>query len=476
MYNYTTLRKVMEKRVHNYRIVKTITSLYLIPFLYLAIYSILSPHFSDQTLRFASVFFGVLCFFFLLKIAYIGYQNTPPCSKYEKFLSMFLILTTLLIPFGDYVLIPVVFIVLISFLQKNFRNIFFAKPTLSESLWITFCLFCAISSFFIYPVDKISSIGMSVVFIFYIILYQVAKNIAIPKKTWNLIKTLFMWTFIISTSFALFHLFLDRPINIIGIQISSNGHPGLASIISPWPSNASGYLCISLCLLCAIFFHTVSHQEKKLAICGIAIALLAITETETRMALLFIFGMLLPFVILYPLQKFRYLRFTLLLIPFILAIFSIQTSKKWQDTIANPKAQTTIHNRLDQYKFALKLISSQNIWLGCGLMNFRNLYKQEKARQDNNSVSEEIQFIHNIYLAVLTETGIVGFILFISVFLSMIKVLWKHRSSFSAFFGLCFLSAIALVNLVDSWIFVLRFSILLFIIFGRIFYYIEESK
>lgn len=95
------------------------------------------------------------------------------------------------------------------------------------------------------------------------------------------------------------------------------------------------------------------------------------------------------------------------------------SSTFYQSRLAN---MTTIYARIATYKSALKMISN-NILVGVGYGAYTEAYERkiQDYQQFHNGVVS-VRQPHNTYLAVLAETGIIGFIPFLSFFICIISV------------------------------------------------------
>lgn len=445
-----------------------ISLLYSCPFLFLAIIMNFNLFSINNIINIpSSIFLTILTITFFSIIA-IVYQQTKTLPKQQQILSLFLILTVLFSPFGDYILVPLVGVVICLFFDQYFRDNIFKKFDLLGLLWLLLVGICLISATFAI-MNKFSAVGMSLAFLMYGILFKIGRYTKLPNILVKDLILLFSAILIITLLFSLYHLFYGKEITIGLIRLYPNGSPGLASIFSNWPANTAGFLVMSFSILS---YHIVlpqySIKQRSLLILGALIVLIGILFTETRMALLFLAGFGGLFLILYPFQLFKKVRFLLLLAPILIMPLLIQYSSKWQETLSNPLQQTTIADRLHQYQYGIKIWQDNHQLLGVGLMNFSPSYNQygdpliKKLQPGHGTIA----FLHNIYLSMLVETGILGFSLFLVILILLFMKFWHYKQKLCAFFGIYFLTGLLCVGLVDNWLFVLRFSIMLFPILG----------
>ena len=115
---------------------------------------------------------------------------------------------------------------------------------------------------------------------------------------------------------------------------------------------------------------------------------------------------------------------------------------------------------------------------GVGVKNFRNFCSDEKYEVSSLSCSTHP---HNIYIQILSETGLFGFLFIISIFFTFIFYLIKHLilkiNSKVLFtdFEICILSGIAIYlwpivptgNVFNNWLNIIMILNLPFLIWSR---------
>jgi O-antigen ligase len=88
--------------------------------------------------------------------------------------------------------------------------------------------------------------------------------------------------------------------------------------------------------------------------------------------------------------------------------------------------------RNDLWKVAWKIFNN-NHWIGIGLSNFQAVEPSYVLRSGEltrvDLVAETPHLVHNLYLQLLTETGVIGFVLFLAVAIGSIRACWMaaHR-------------------------------------------------
>ena len=131
------------------------------------------------------------------------------------------------------------------------------------------------------------------------------------------------------------------------------------------------------------------------------------------------------------------------------------------------------HHYISAYKMFL-----DNKLLGVGVKNFRNLCKDEKYKISKYSCTSHP---HNTYMQILSETGIIGFIFLLTVFIYFCKKLLEHTQLrikgkyYFNDFEICILSGVAIYlwpivptgNVFNNWLTIVMLLNLPFLIWSR---------
>ncbi len=441
---------------------KTILS-YSTIFLYL-FFCIISNNTQTNSFVFSTIFVAMLsaCGYFLHKL----FKDSEDCALY-----VCLGFVALLYPFRSIAIVPMLISVTILFRNPEFRNNFLKKFDTIDYAWLIFVGFCVVHSIFVPKFDKLSAIGVSFAFLGYGILFKSARYLHIPKQITKTLMMLFGSALIISITFALFHLYSKQDIILpFGFTLYSKGGVGLASLLGSWPAINAGFLVMVFAIIFyQVFFVDYTKKERIFFIFTLLVVSLGILATESRMAFLFMGGFLGAFVLWYPFQKFKKLRFGVLLLPILILPVLVQYSDKWQDTFENPFQQRTIAIRLHQYQHGLELFQENPI-SGIGILNFKKSF--EEYTSTNNIQTMLVYFLHNIYLSFLAETGFIGFLLLMLNIGILLKTFIQRLPLPKAFLGIYFLCGLLCINLVDIWIFVLKLNMTMFPVLG----YLYQSK
>lgn len=199
----------------------------------------------------------------------------------------------------------------------------------------------------------------------------------------------------------------------------------LASLFE-WSARGGYWLGIMIPVVLALFFHTQEKRNKFIFVFGGILGLLLLVLTQSRG------GFVLAFVGIFTQLLFRkrgYLALLLFLIP--LVVLFVAPQSKWAQSIRNPFAFHTDTQRFHQIRAALDFWHDANPLIGIGLMNYRSYYYEKRHDYDIYSVAD---YLHMGYMAILLETGVVGFISFygflIIVWLSLLRKSLRYRYSF----------------------------------------------
>lgn len=265
--------------------------------------------------------------------------------------------------------------------------------------------------------------------------------------------------------------------------LDSNGVSVIATIDGRWlraygslphPNILGGYLVVCLLVLMGLIIYL--HRRKlvrwwKVIIYTTVFCLmfLGLVFTFSRSAWL-AFGISFIGLIVFSIwQREKRLQFILFRISLWILLLSAATILMlpylWQTRLTgNSELETrSTTERLDYFKQATGLISED--WLsGVGVGN----YTQAVYQQDSSQKVGDYQPVHNIYMLVITETGVFGglvFVLIIAEFLGatylMIKKKKKELTETCLVITGAFISLL-IIGLFDHYLWTLSFGILLF--------------
>jgi len=253
----------------------------------------------------------------------------------------------------------------------------------------------------------------------------------------------------------------------------------------PHPNMLAGFLAVGL-LLSVWLYQKIGYSFKKLLLPVIfSILTLGFLTTFSKSAMIaFILVMILLWIVLflgrlwpstgsgYKLfperaqrveefgeKKITFLKFTLI----FLAIAVIFGAVFWEPV----STRLVGRDRLEIKSTEQRLIYASQAWqlikkrpfMGVGLGNYTLAVHNEI---DPNIKSWGYQPVHNIYLLVLAELGIIGFIFFVSLFFCFSVLLFRQFKNFTPMIFLSIVFLIMMVGLFDHYFWTLYFGVMLF--------------
>ncbi len=340
---------------------------------------------------------------------------------------------------------------------------------------ISFFVYIIIQSLFL---KNINSFLASFAILFYIFILLFFRNFPFDEKKIKTLVKLTSLSLTLFSTFALIHYFLIKEsiiISLFGKKIceikasleNTTGSPLQSILFHP---TGGGVLIAILSSFLLIWL--ITHWDKEnvknriFFLLSILIPYATIILTSSRSGFLAVFISIIVSIILSKKYKlfFIFLIFGLL--------FLLIPNDKIKETISKPFYSPNIEPRLLQNKLGIEFFK-KNPLFGIGLMQFKEKYKN--SRKDFPELPhyffEDVEYLHNTYTALLTETGILGFLLFyIYLFLVLIEKIKSNfieknkdfQNSFALFMILWFL----LDSLFNAHIYVVPIGIFLWIGIG----------
>ena len=388
------------------------------------------------------------------------------------------------IPDLSLVIITINFI-LLTIINKNYE-IFNSKFII---FFLLFCLMITIVSFFSLNTSSIQS-GL---FYFRFGLFSLAGYILIEKKDLlNYILYLML--------FIYFMLFIDGIYqfkfseNLLGFKYINPGNFRITSFFGKDEILGSySVRLLPLTFFLIIFIFDKSIIKKRILFISLFIissVIILISGERTSLALLFLLVLFL-FMSSFSLRK-------LLIFPIIVSLITFIVVISKSDKIKNRMIYTTINQlglsekseRLvlfsktyeGHYLIALNMFKEKPIF-GHGAKTFRfYCSKEENFVADNACTTHP----HNFYAQFLAETGLVGFLLLITVFFYILFLFLKnlyfqfrYKKQFISDLGLCLLSSYFITffpilpsgNFFNNWL-----SIIIYYPLGFLIYIIRNNK
>ena len=190
------------------------------------------------------------------------------------------------------------------------------------------------------------------------------------------------------------------------------------------------------------FYYYLTHLREKESKLGILLSTTTLLLTFSRGAVLAIFfGILIIFISAKPRDKIKMSLFCFISIYILIHITRSLLSIDIVQIVVNRFGKIFEDNatgRLDLWMNSIEFFVDSPFW-GIGIYNYRP-YSREIFNVDN--------YMHNTFLEVLIESGIIGFLMYSLIFLILLYVFYKYRNirneSRYLFYTLC--SMIVLMN------------------------------
>ncbi|MEJ5284131.1 MAG: O-antigen ligase family protein [Brevinematia bacterium] len=337
-----------------------------------------------------------------------------------------------------------------------------------------------IKSFFVK--DFLTSFISSLLIPFYIIVFFFYKNYPFnPAKLKKIVNFTSYGLIIFNTIILIHYLIIKKDIvlNLFSNKLilqHSMGDKIFSPVISILSHPTGGGIVIAILISIILLwlsknFKNTTKKEKIIYFLSILLATTTLFFTYSRSGYI-IFFLSILFIIINE-KKF------ILLVPFFLLamIFTIvNPGHKIRSTIINLKNSYNVGPRLVQYEIALKLFKDSPI-TGIGLMQFKEIYKNSYNTPEYNHYPsyyfDTVDYVHNNYLALLTETGILGFLLFYLFIIFKLKNILKNKKEDNSLksAGLFIILWFLLDSLFNANLYVAPIGIFLWIFIG-----ISENK
>lgn len=287
------------------------------------------------------------------------------------------------------------------------------------SMLVFFIFYCATGIFSRYPQDSIRLIiAIILVLIVYFIMRYVFSSLSIAKLE-KAISISGIWFNVISLALFAFGAltlrfnFVGNGVRAYGILLD-RGVPRLIGTFSDPNIFAFGNLLF--------FYYYVTHLKTTTAKIGLLLSSTALLLTFSRGAYI---AVLLGGLLLFLTSKAKTKLKIVLLGPPVLYLLVAGASQVFNMNIAqivgdrfNGSVSDNGSGRLEIWGNGLQLFAD-NQYFGIGIYNYRAY---------SNAVFNNDHYMHNTFLEVLTESGIIGFTLYIAIFLWIFYDFYLHRS------------------------------------------------
>lgn len=287
------------------------------------------------------------------------------------------------------------------------------------SMMVFFFFYCATGTFSRYPQDSLRLIvAIILVITVYFIMRYVFSSLSIIRLE-KAISVSGIWFNIISLvlyafgAFSLGFNFVGNGVRAYGIVLD-RGVPRLIGTFSDPNIFAFGNLLF--------FYYYLTHLKSTSSKIGLLLSATALLLTFSRGAYIAVLiGGLLLFITSKAKTKLKMLLFG----PPILYLLIIGVSKLFNMNIAeivgdrfSGSVDDNGSGRLEIWENGMQLFAD-NQYFGIGIYNYRAY---------SNAIFNNDHYMHNTFLEVLTESGIIGFSLYITIFFWIFYDFYLHRS------------------------------------------------
>ncbi len=306
------------------------------------------------------------------------------------------------------------------------------------------------------------SLGFLVAYNFYAFLYGFMKllefiflgliivdKFSITNKVLSVLSFTVIFESILVIAQFLNHGSLGSFLYFLGERTFTSQTPGIANasiagqlILRPYatfshPNVLAGYLVIIMSLLFIAGSNKIKKKEILLRTIAITSGSIALLLTLSRVAI-FVWLIILTIELLRKLNKNKFIILSLFLILIITIWFVLFSSFSKRFSLSDLGNESTVQ-RVYFIDNSIKIIAANPIF-GVGLNNY---FYYSPSNSKNNILP--IQPVHNIYLLILTQSGVLGFGAFLYLVLKTFKKisLFKNKQKkmvfYYTFFALLFL-------------------------------------
>lgn len=362
----------------------------------------------------------------------------------------FYILTAiiLIMPVHNEYIPPLLILLVISFLSENIPE--FKSVKLGNRSYITllilFIIFFVWQTFSLVYTENLRQGAVNLFGRLSLVLFPVC--LASPKE--RILRNLknLMKMFVYATvSFLLFcfGFALYRSVTLLEGVWKFNPHPveydwlnyfySSEFTVDIHPSYLSLFIVLSIFIALESFFLQGNNIKKRISWLFTAFFLIASVYFASSRAGILALIVLLP---VYFLSKIinhgeRKYSWVILIAAALISLFLIQKNEKVNGlmervTVANIfKNKNTVDNRLLIWKSAFEIISDNPI-LGVGIGDVRDELVQEYEKIGASDLIAERYNAHNQFIEICLESGIIGILLFLWIFVQMILIAFRERN------------------------------------------------
>ena len=352
-------------------------------------------------------------------------------NKSSFFFLLFICLVPIFLPFSIFVsdlslVISCIFFLIEIYKNKN-KDIFFNKFSL---IFFISYLYLIINSF--YSLNTILAFESS---LFYFRFYIYSLSIYYCLRKYHLFLSFYFFSILTSFLIVIVDAYIQLffGFNLIGYEYH-NGWKRLSGIFGDEYILGS-YLSRIMPLILALFFHPQIKIDKKISksIVLIILSSILIIFSGERVALLNLIIFLFLFLLFIRISYLKLIIIFLFFLTFtsIIVLSNDITKKRIYDftlyqIFEGDKINIFSVQHQLIYETAFKIFNDNKL-LGIGPKNFRVLCKKYKSYSDlDRSVDGCATSPHNMYVQILVETGIIGFVPFVALFLILFLLIFMR--------------------------------------------------
>ncbi len=285
---------------------------------------------------------------------------------------------------------------------------------------------------------------------------------------------------------GLFQFFSQKTFSstIFGLTEYNLSNPGVSIVdtpekrwlrsysVFPHPNIFGGYIVVLLFFLIYIFLNKkYSNNKKVLLIISLTILFLSLITSFSRSAWLsFFIGLIIIFVFnLYKKNKESNLKlikiFSLFLLITIIFYLIFPNTIKSRLLINNEKENKSVVERVE-YISQAKNIIKKNLLLGVGGGNYSSF---NYIKDDIKQPGWYYQPVHNVYILIFTELGLIGILLFLTIIFYPLYFLIKNIKWIKNIIPFVVILSMLVIMVFDHYLWTTHFGIILFwIILGGV--------
>ncbi len=374
--------------------------------------------FENRGVRFHSLMIGVVVFLLVFLLYWIKQTRGMPVRLrflilalafgWSGSLAVFFLFGAVLVGLGNAI--------------KNYRQRWYHWLVVRFFFWSVLVGFWAR-----FPMD---AVGAAFLFALYVLVGFVFAGEDAETLPWSTIGRAIVSTFLSVAVIGLTQQFYVRQ--DIGIWMGGTPlllwpyHPFELSSLFEWAARGGYWLGLMVPALFALFLQERQKKQRLLFGFGVVLGLFLLVLTQSRGGFVVAAVAMLSQILF---LKRWYVVLPAILLPLLLApvvVVMVAPDSKWAAVARNPLRFHTNVQRLHQMEAARDFYKGAHPLVGIGLMNFRQYYYEKRHDYDIYSIAD---YLHQGYMAILLETGMVGFVLFYGFLLVMWVRVFRHAVS-----------------------------------------------